>query len=575
MIRHRRSYAPNPSRPAWVPAPPPRIARRRIPTPAGLLHPHVPVHLPASAQSRPQHPGVNGRRVEAHPSALAPARRRRSAARRPHRWLLWGVVAPVVAVPILLVMAVILLGVGLTVFYAGRTFPQIAVAGIPVGGMSQAEVVQTLSRAWGTVVLRDGERAWPVEAAALGVALDVEATAARALAHGRGRGGRLDGLLRPANVAPVLTVDATVARAGLTDLAPRVAQAPLNAGVQLVNGRVEPTPPREGRALDVDATLARLTDDGALADGTLALVMQPVAPEVVDAAPLVAAAERILSQPMDIRLYDPVTGDIVHWTLPPEQWASWLVAVPDPTRPSGLALSLQEAALDGYLRAQTAATLDASRYLKTDEIVAAVQTGLAEGRPGGDARVYHHDRQHTVQAGETLISIAWDYGVPYPWIQQANGGITGVSTGQTIIIPSPDTFLEFPVVPDKRIEVSLSQQRVRVYENGSLLWDWPASTGIADSPTWPGIYQIISHVPNAYAANWNLYMPYFLGVYRPIPGADFTNGFHGFPTRGGSQLLWTNSLGHRVTYGCILVSTRNAELLYNWAPEGVVVEITP
>ena len=56
---------------------------------------------------------------------------------------------------------------------------------------------------------------------------------------------------------------------------------------------------------------------------------------------------------------------------------------------------------------------------------------------------------------------------------------------------------------------------------------------------------------------------------------DFTNGFHGFPTRGGSQLLWTNSLGTRVTYGCILISNDHIRQLYDWAEDGVVVQITP
>jgi lipoprotein-anchoring transpeptidase ErfK/SrfK len=164
--------------------------------------------------------------------------------------------------------------------------------------------------------------------------------------------------------------------------------------------------------------------------------------------------------------------------------------------------------------------------------------------------------------------------VPYPWIQQANPGVgNALSVGQTITIPSADNFFDYPVVPDKRIEVSISQQRMRVFENGQLKWDWVASTGIDSSPTWPGIYQIISHVPNAYAANWNLWMPNFMGVYRPIPGQDFTNGIHGFPTRGGSQLLWTNDLGHRVTFGCILLSSDNAQTLYNWAEEGVIVQI--
>jgi lipoprotein-anchoring transpeptidase ErfK/SrfK len=116
---------------------------------------------------------------------------------------------------------------------------------------------------------------------------------------------------------------------------------------------------------------------------------------------------------------------------------------------------------------------------------------------------------------------------------------------------------------------------MRVYENGTLKWDWVASTGINSSPTWPGIYQIISHELNAYAANWDLYMPHFMGVYNPIPGEDFTNGIHGFPTRGGGQLLWENDLGYRVTYGCILLSNENATTLYNWAQAGVVVEIQP
>ncbi|MCK6629748.1 MAG: L,D-transpeptidase [Anaerolineae bacterium] len=33
-------------------------------------------------------------------------------------------------------------------------------------------------------------------------------------------------------------------------------------------------------------------------------------------------------------------------------------------------------------------------------------------------------------------------------------------------------------------------------------------------------------------------------------------------------------MGHPVTYGCILVRSDNAALLYEWAEVGVVVEIT-
>ena len=192
-----------------------------------------------------------------------------------------------------------------------------------------------------------------------------------------------------------------------------------------------------------------------------------------------------------------------------------------------------------------------------------------------ETRIYHHPRQHIVQAGETLAGIGRVYGIPYPWIQQANPGSDTLQAGDVITIPSVDEMLPFEVVENKRIVVNIGQQRVSVYEDGQPKWEWPASTGIDSSPTAPGIFQIQSHEPNAYASNWDLWMPNFMGIYRPVPTADFMNGFHGFPTRNGSTLLWTGDLGHQVTYGCVLLSSENASLLYDWAEEGVVVEVQP
>jgi lipoprotein-anchoring transpeptidase ErfK/SrfK len=237
-----------------------------------------------------------------------------------------------------------------------------------------------------------------------------------------------------------------------------------------------------------------------------------------------------------------------------------------------LALAVNHEQVGAYLD-ENANVLDSTRYLDNDNAITAIEQAVQRGDLQATLRVYHHDREHVVQSGETIISIAWDYGVPYPWIQQANPGVDALSVGQTLTIPSQDNFFQYDPVPDKRIVVSISQQKAWVYENGAVKWEWGVSTGINNSPTWPGVYQIISHEPNAYAANWDLYMPNFMGVYQPIPGQDFTNGFHGFPTRGGGQLLWENSIGTKVTYGCILLNNTNIQLLYDWAPEGVVVEI--
>jgi lipoprotein-anchoring transpeptidase ErfK/SrfK len=287
----------------------------------------------------------------------------------------------------------------------------------------------------------------------------------------------------------------------------------------------------------------------------------------------VAQAAQLLANPLNINAYDPISNESLNWGLPPEEWGRWLVATPDSSSAIGLALTLDAGGLRSYLEGQADA-VGANRYLKVDDAVEGIQQAVAQQNMNPVVRVYHHETQHTVQAGETFSSIGYDYGIPYPWIQAANPGVPeNLSAGQVVTIPSKDDLLPYPVVPNKRVVVSISQQRTVVYENGQVKWDWPASTGINSSPTAPGIFQIQSHETNAYAANWDLWMPHFMGVYRPVPSSDFMNGFHGFPSRGGYQLLWQNSLGSRVTYGCILLDTNNAKLLYDWAEEGVVVEI--
>jgi len=531
--------------------------------PAARHYPQV-APRPATLPPTPRRAYITANLPQRPTSARMPAA-------RPLVWAGAGVL-----VVMLMTCAAVTLGMG--IIYAGGILPGVSSGGVALGGLSETEGAAKLSQSWQAITVWDGSRAWKIDPAALGIVLDAQATAKSAYGAGRSNLEALvPGILGRAEVAPVVNVNLLAARAGLEERASEFNLDPLNAGVRLVNGRVEATEPVAGRALDMDATLAQLElNAGAgLADGTLELVMQPVQPTITDAAPMIAQATRLLSSPLDIRVYDPVTGDSVYWTAMPEAWASWLTATSDASSSTGLTLTASDQPVRSFLNSKAAGAFDSTRYLDLDEAVTNVQQTIARGETTPYARVYHNDGQHVVQASETITSIAWDYGVPYLYIQQANGGITSLSPGQTITIPTPDTFMPYPVVADKRIVVSISGQRTTVYENGAVKWDWATSTGISDSPTWPGIYQIISHEPNAYAGNWDLWMPNFMGVYQPIPGADFTNGFHGFPTRGGWQLLWTNSLGTRVTYGCILLSDENAQALYHWAEAGVVVEITP
>lgn len=505
------------------------------------------------------------------PAKPQPAARRPRAKNGRRLWLVFPALLMLAGM-----VAFAMFGVGVMFTYSRGILPGVSVGGISLSGLSEAEAVGRLSSEWHTLTLRDNERTWHVSPESLGITLDAQRTAAAAYAQGRGEGNPLQAFIGRVDIAPVMNIDSAAAALALDQMAGEFELPAVNAGVRLVDGTVQATPPHNGRRIDAQATVQAWLKNPAqaLADGALELVMLTAAPAVTDASAMVAEAERILQHPLDIRVFDPVTGDSVYWSLPPSEWGKWLTAVPDSNSPIGLSLYADDNAVRNFLTAQSAQAFDPSRSIDIEQGIASVQDALAKGTPGAAYVVVKHaPRTHIVQAGESIISIAWDYGIPYLYITQANGGIEDVSIGQEIILPPADQFLLKPVVPNKRIVVSISQQKTWVYENDQLKWEWVSSTGISSSPTWPGVYQIISHEINAYAGNWNLYMPNFMGVYQPIPGAEFTNGFHGFPTRGGGQLLWENSLGTRVTYGCILLDNTNSKLLYEWAEEGVVVEI--
>jgi lipoprotein-anchoring transpeptidase ErfK/SrfK len=467
----------------------------------------------------------------------------------------------------------------LLLYESDYIMPGVQVLDVGLGGQTTAEAEATLAAHWQqrTITLAAGEATWSVSPDALGITLDAATTARAAYQQGRSlapleralrQGGRL-------TITPAWQIDPAVAEQALQALEPQLNVPPVNAGVRVVNGQVETTPALPGQALDVTATVTQLQQQAADAvlNGRFELITVPVEPTITDVSAVVARASQMLTSPLSLRAYDPVTNEAVTWAVAPEVWSTWLSLDVDPADMEHFTWTVDEEQARTYLEAQ-ATTLGAGRYVDTSAAATGVTTAVNSQNLDVRLRVYHHERQHAVQPGETIASIGQAYGMPYPWIQQANPGVgDSLGVGQTLTIPSPDVLLPLPVVENKRIVVSISQQRMWAYENGALKWEWPVSTGIASSPTSPGVFQIQSHEPNAYAGNWDLWMPNFMGIYRPVPTSDFMNGFHGFPTRGNSQLLWTGDLGHKVTYGCILISSDNAQLLYEWAEEGVVVEV--
>ena len=489
------------------------------------------------------------------------------------RWLLFAIVFW-----LFLVMTTAVFGVVGFTYFSDWIFPQVKVMDAAVGGMTQSEASVVLEDSWSqqSIILYTGSEELGIAPAEIGVYLDVNETVADAYDFGRSAQSWLAlGQTRSTRIQPSIYWDTAVTEPAIQRLKQQLDQPATDAYVNIENGRAVAMPAIAGRSLDVATTLHQWqTIETLPANGRLPLHVQQIQPTITDVSDLLARANRLLETTFVVDAYDPVKNETINWELSAAIWGEWLSLQPSPKSLLQFEWVLDEQLASAYFAEQTD-LLGNGRFVDVGEVTTSLKQAIDSEQNNISVRIYHHPTQHIVQTGESLASIGYDYGIPYPWLQQANPNVSALSVGQAINIPSSDDLLPYPIVRNKRILINISQQKTWVYENDQLIWEWPISTGIASSPTAPGVFQIQTHVENAYAANWNLWMPNFMGIYRPVPTSDFMNGFHGFPTRDGANLLWTQNLGSPVTYGCILLSNENAATLFEWAEEGVVVEIQP
>jgi lipoprotein-anchoring transpeptidase ErfK/SrfK len=130
-----------------------------------------------------------------------------------------------------------------------------------------------------------------------------------------------------------------------------------------------------------------------------------------------------------------------------------------------------------------------------------------------------------------------------------------------------------PVVPSmgggKYILVDISEQHMYVYEGDALIYSFVASTGI-NNGTRAGTFAVQSKIPNAYGSTWDIWMPNWLGIYW---SGGLENGIHALPILPNGATLWEGYLGRPVSYGCVVLGTYDAQVLYDWAEIGTPVQI--
>ncbi len=462
--------------------------------------------------------------------------------------------------------------------YQGHIYPNVYALGVSLGGMTPAEAALTLEPVaaevrTGELVLTDGDRRWTYDWTQAGMRVDVVATAQAAYTIGRGGSWQeqLGVWLDYHDVWPRFTFDALTARGLLETLSQEISVPPVEPTLKLENGEVVIIPGMAGRVLDVSSTLVQLQAVGGdLYRVELPLVFADIAPAEPDAANVTAQAEPFLERTVVVSAYDVLTEEMLTWTFGREDIASWLYLTPGPDGSS--VVDINRYAIQNTLVAQ-ATEMGDGRGFRFDEAAQQVLDVLDAG--GGNVQFYltHPQHVHQVQSGDTVMRLGDQYGMPPGLIIAANPTINPdqLSVGQAITIPSQDILLPNMPIIGKKVVVSLAEQRARVYENGVLLYDWVVSTGLPDSPTHRGTFQVLGKHDNAYASQWDLWMPYFISVYPAGGGVE--NGFHELPILANGQRLWAGSLGHPASFGCIILGIPDAETLYNWAEIGVTVVI--
>lgn len=219
--------------------------------------------------------------------------------------------------------------VGFEIVYAGRIFPGVTMAGIDLSGLTPSEAAEKIDREWsypttGRILLQDGDTGWVATPQELGLFLDPGASASTAFAYGRSGGlltrafDQFDGWYDGVDLTPALVFDQRLARNYLTQLAAQIDKPVIEANLSVQGTEVIVRSGEIGRTLDIDASLAAVTDQvKTLQDGLVSLIVKETQPVILNANEQADIARQILSQPLTLTMPEGMEADGAPFVLEP------------------------------------------------------------------------------------------------------------------------------------------------------------------------------------------------------------------------------------------------------------------
>ncbi len=495
-----------------------------------------------------------------------------------HRALAWlfSSRSPVAKITTLVAICVLIFFIGSSVL-SERIFPNIYAMGLPVSDLTPLEAEAVITDYWNarlSIDIRvDGEHVEWVSPDELGLTVDAEAMAEDAKAAG------FAGIPFAYDVAPIVSVSHSRAQSVLLDLTESIYVQQYEAGYKWSGGRLITVPGRRGRHLDVKNSLESLKESAAdvVLQRRLNLQTIQLSPTVLDSAPFLDEALAFLDAGIRLKGYDPFRNDMMSFSVNQQTAAEWLIAGVN-------GLSVRQEAFGQFVDDQNENLIQGGRYIDKLRATKTLQAALITRAPEVILRLNYLPEEYQIIRKDTGYRIGRKHGIPYELIRDANPTIdwNSLVVGQSVQIPSRDVMIPEDPVPHKRIVVDLDEQWLVGFENGELIFDWGISSGREEAPTYPGIFQILTHDEKAFGGSFALCneagtncnqweMAWFMGIYEVVPG--LMNGLHGAVLLPNGGYLGGGGVYEPSTFGCIMSVDSWAKQLYEWAEIGTMVEI--
>ena len=141
---------------------------------------------------------------------------------------------------------------------------------------------------------------------------------------------------------------------------------------------------------------------------------------------------------------------------------------------------------------------------------------------------------------------------------------------EDLFTPPMTTVSGVPADPngEKWVLINITLQYLWAYQGDQVLWQGYISTGTAKFATPPGSYHVLSKLPSQTMEG------VLGGQYYNVPDVPdvmyFTDRGHAL-----HGTYWHNSFGTPMSHGCVNLPMDVADWMYQWAPVGMRVEITP